>query len=138
MVRALGHRPGGITSLLNILDSPEYGEAAEYELLRFDRRPEQLGTDDLTWRDLQLIVKFAPQDSPLVRTMNPDSIWGLQEQLMAEAVDTLHWLRWAKTKAAEQKRDHPEPIPRPGIEVKEVIGSDPVDVDEMDRLLGWD
>lgn len=127
-----------MNGLLELLDSEEYGEAAYYELLRFDKRPEQLGSDDLPWVEAKIILKYAPADSPLKTLINPDVVWNLQAQLLAEAVDTLHWLRWSKTRAAERNRDHPDPIPRPGIEVKEVIGSDPVDVDEMDRLLGWD
>lgn len=126
-----------MNGLLSILDSEEYGEAARYELLRFGRRVEHLGTSELDWCDAKLIVKFADERSPLARAMNPEVIWGLPEQLLAEVADTLHWLKWVKTKAAQHNRDMPDPIPRPGIEKKEVIGSDPVDVDELDALLGW-
>lgn len=126
-----------MTGLLDILDSPEYGEAAAYELLCFGKRPEQLGTDELTWYDLRRIIRFADERSPLSRALYPDVIWGLQEQLMAEAVDTLRWLKWAKTKAAQYGRDLPDPIPRPGVTTPEVIGGAPVDIDDIDALLGW-
>ena len=123
--------------LLDILDSKEFGGAARYELLRFDRRPEQLGTDDLPWVDAQVIIRYADEKSPLGRAVNPDFMWGLQEQLMAEMVDTLHWLKWAKTEAARHRRGMPEPLPRPGVEKKEVIGDVAVDIDDLDDLLGW-
>ncbi|WP_037183836.1 DUF5361 domain-containing protein [Rhodococcoides fascians] len=125
-----------MNALLEFLDSEEYGEAAYYELLRFDKRPEQLGTDALPWVAAKIILKFAPDDSPLKTLVNPDVVWDLHAQLLAETVDTLRWLRWAKTTAAQHHRDQPEPIPRPGVEAKEVIG-EAMEMEELDALLGW-
>lgn len=127
-----------MTSLLNLLDSEEYGRATRYELLRFGRHPEELESGSMSWDDFKLIVEFAPIDSPLVLKQNPDAVWGLGEQLLAEAVDTLHWLKWAKTEGAKHKQGMPEPIGRPGVDKPEVIGSDPVDYDQVDDLIGWD
>jgi hypothetical protein len=97
-----------------------------------------LGSDQLTWRDLKVIVRQSQADSALARAMNPDVHWGISELLLAEAVDTLHWLQWAKTKDAQYKRNMPKPVPRPGVDTSqyEVIG-EAMEMDDLDRALGW-
>lgn len=106
--------------------------------MRVGARLDQLGTDDLTWPDLAAVVTEAPGDSALVRALNPDVHWGLTELLLAEAVDTLHWLQWSKTKDAKWGWNKPKPVPRPGVDTSEyeVIG-EATDMDELDKALGW-
>lgn len=87
-----------------------------------------------------MLVAQSPPDSAIVRALAPEAaMWQLPEQLLAEIVDTLHWLKWAKTEAGQQGRDHPKPVPRPGVDTDEPIGrkSDALPVDEMNDWLGW-
>lgn len=108
-------------------------------------RLRNLGSDEFTWVDLKVVVLQNMHDNrtAIYRAMNPDTyMWGIQEQLLAEAVDTLHWLKWAKTKGATQKppQGMPEPIPRPGIkptDSSEVIKFDVMTQDETLAWLGW-
>lgn len=68
-------------------------------------------------------------------------MWGVHEQLLAEAVDTLHWLQWSKTKDAASKppKNMPDPIARPGVKPRdrEVIKFDVMTQDEALAWLGW-
>ncbi|MBF6296287.1 hypothetical protein IU459_01865 [Nocardia amamiensis] len=101
-------------------------------------RLRQLGSEELSWRDLKAIVRLAPVDSALSRAMRPDDYrWQLNEHLLASMADSLRWLVWSKTTAAQQNRDRPEPIPRPGLKsTTERIGTS-VGVGELNRFLGW-
>lgn len=68
--------------------------------------------------------------------------WSLNEYLLADVVDTLRWLQWAKTEDGSRGRNRPRPVPRPGIEespatVRTRFGSEPVPIAELDAFLGW-
>lgn len=140
MVQARGYHPGGILSLCLLIE--EHGEAIEYELISHGLRLRNLGSEDFNWRDLKVIVRQCPRDSAIARAVEPDAAtWGVQEQLLAEIADTLHWLQWTKTKdaAAKPPRNAPDPIPRPGIKPKqvEVYKYDVMTQDEALEWLGW-
>lgn len=95
---------------------------------------------DHDWSELKAVVKRALRDphSELFAALEPDAAgWGRLEQLFAELVDTAHWLKWSKTEDAKYRRNHPKPIPRPGVEKPERIGEEPIPMDEMDEWLGW-
>ena len=50
-----------------------------------------------------------------MRSMFPDRAgWTTQQQLLAEMVDVLHWLQWAKTRDGQRNRNRPPRVPRPG------------------------
>jgi hypothetical protein len=71
-------------------------------------------------------VRYLDADSSLVRVMHPDRAgWSRTNMLLAEAVDSLHWLQWAKTKAGQRGRDRPALIPRPGVGPQRRAGSAP-------------
>jgi len=92
-------------------------------------------------REVAAWAVHLPEDSATFRAVYPDrGPWGLSEQLLAEAVDTLHWLQWAKTVDGSKNRNHPRPIPRPGVEPereKKTYGTQPVPLDELRAFLGW-
>lgn len=139
MVQVLRSHRGGILSLKRLIN--EHGEAIEADLIDRGLRLRWVGTPRLTWRDLHVIVKHLLPDSALVRSMNPDWHWDLTNQLLAEAVDTLHWLKWSKTKGAHSKPPHgmPDRIPRPGVESNaDVIKFDVMSFDEAMDWLGWE
>lgn len=58
--------------------------------------------------------------------------WSQTDMLLAELIDVARWLQWSKTKAAEEKRDVPEPYPRPGVVRKPKVGA--VNADVIDLL----
>ncbi|WP_156769449.1 DUF5361 domain-containing protein [Nocardia sp. 852002-20019_SCH5090214] len=101
-----------------------------------------LGTDALTWGDLKAIVAHLGEDSALGLAMNPppdEAPWTRMEMLVAEAVDTLHLLWWAKTEAGQKNRNRPARIPRPGVEpVIKRYGDAPMSIEDMDKFLGWE
>jgi hypothetical protein len=104
-------------------------------------RLDWLGSDQLSWRDLIVIVDGLANDpaSALVRAANPEHLWDIHALLLAEAVDTLHDLRWFETKDGQKGRNRPKRLPRPGVEEPEdeqVIG-EATDMDDLDALLGW-
>lgn len=72
--------------------------------------------------------------SALMRSIHGDeSYWGLNEQLLAAAVDTLRVSNWQR---AGGKGEHPDPIERPGVEPKNQK-MDAMDQGEALDWLGW-
>lgn len=115
---------GGIQRLIGIID--KYGEALEADLLRDGLRLRDCPSERFNWRDLYVYVKHSRVDSELFRAMFPDRHgWDKTEMLLAEAVDTLHWLQWVKTKAGQRNQDRPKQIPRPGVGPKPRPGLKP-------------
>lgn len=95
----------------------------------------------MSWRDLLVVVRQAPQHSAIARAVEPEqSAWGLTEQLLALVADYSATLMWLQTADAEKGRNRPRPIPRPGVEPDvdvQKFGSDPVTLDALDDFLGW-
>lgn len=104
-------------------------------------RLDWLASEALSWRDLLVIVRQAPQSSAVARAVEPEqSTWGLSEQLLALVADYLAWLQWAQTEDGSKNRNRPKPIPRPGVESDDEVrkfGSDPVALNALDDFLGW-
>ena len=118
----------------------EHREAIESDLLDRGLRLSRLGTPDFVWSELKAVVKRTLSDpySALFRALDPDSAgWGRRELLLAELIDTARWLKWAKTRDGQLNLRHPKPIPRPGVEKPEVLGTAAIPIDEMDTWLGW-
>lgn len=87
-------------------------------------------------RDLWAIVRQSPPTSALVRAMDPDVEWTLQNQLLAAAVDALRDDWWATHNGRRQ--DRPKPIERPGQRPDATTyGGDALPLDEMASWLGW-
>jgi hypothetical protein len=58
--------------------------------------------------------------------MFPDHAgWSKTTMLLAEIVDTLHWLQWVKTRDGQRNRGLPKRVPRPGTTVKARPGLKP-------------
>ena len=73
-----------------------------------------------------MFVRYLDADSSLVRVMHPERAgWSRGNMLLAEMVDSLHWLIWAKTKAGQRGRDRPALVPRPGVGPQRRTGSAP-------------
>lgn len=96
-----------------------------------------VGTDDFTWRDLLVFIKTSGWEDSLTREMYPkEANWPPQNMLLAEIVDAVNWLVWAKTEDGAKNRNAPHPIPRPGIPepVKRVKG-EAVPLDQMQAKM---
>ncbi|WP_198654481.1 DUF5361 domain-containing protein [Nocardia aurea] len=70
--------------------------------------------------------------------MDPDnSRWQLSHHLLADITESLRWLVWSKTPDAQQGRNRPQPITRPGVKSdREHIGT-ATGVDQMNTFLDW-
>jgi hypothetical protein len=126
-----------------MLDDETTCTAIEYDLIALGLRLRWLGTEQLTWRDLKVVVTHSDSRSAQFRAAYPDlEVWGVPEQLLARAVEALERLWWAKTKDAKHGRNKPEPIYRPGVaraQEDSNIGSPEtaLTIEEMDAWLGW-
>lgn len=76
-----------------------------------------MGSEEFTWRDLKVFVQHANLETSLARIEHPDKAdWGKTNMLLADAVDALKWLVWAKTRDGSKNRNQPTPIERPGVQ----------------------
>lgn len=135
MEAGLRGRRGGIRSLLTLLR--QHREAVEYDLIALGLRLDDLGSRALTWRDLWVIIRRSPPESAVFRAQNPDSwAWGLPEQLLAAANDSLRVANWQR--AGGKRSEYPWPIPRPGVQPQQTSrGREPLPMDAMRKWLGW-
>lgn len=120
MAEGCGGEYGGIRGLVDVLDDPEKRECIEADLIRAGMRlrwfhdPDNL---DHSWRDLLVFIRHSPAWSAYYAAESgEESLWGVQEHLMANLVDLTNILVWFKTKDGQKGRNRPKPIPRPGVE----------------------
>lgn len=99
-------------------------------------RLRHLGTEALTWADLNAVITCLPTESATFRAVTPDWMWGVPEMLAADIADSLRWLVWAKTDDARKNRNRPKPVPRPGIKGPERIGTR-TSIADMNEFLDW-
>ena len=99
----------------------------------------QLGTDDLSWRDLLVIVQHTERGSALQASMHPEaSPWGLREHLLAVIADGVTAGNWMQSKDGQKNRNRPKPIPRPGVEPDDKrFGGKAESIDTIREWLGW-
>lgn len=134
MGRGVQHRAGGILGLCCLLD--EHSEAIEYDLLTLGRRLDNLGTPELSWRDLYVITRHLPPTSALRRAMGDgEEPWSTTDYLLALIADGINGGNWQR--AGKSSAPKPRPIPRPGeASTGERYGADPIPVAEFDSW--WD
>lgn len=75
-----------------------------------------------------------PSESAVALAQDEDNGWTLKDLLLAESVDTLRLLLWAKTKDGSKNRNRPKPITRPGRRPAK-FGNKPLTLVEMDAWL---
>jgi hypothetical protein len=139
MGQGLGCHCPGILGLLDVLDAHE--EAIRYDLWP-ERRITDLGSEQLTWADLQMLVRQASPTSAIYRSMNPTSwMWTHTDFILALVYDKLAEHNWMISVDGSKRINRPKPLPRPGLEedpdVKQLTGK-PVPIDEMAKMLGRD
>ncbi|MCL2746128.1 MAG: DUF5361 domain-containing protein [Coriobacteriia bacterium] len=59
------------------------------------------------------LAVMLPQESRVMRRIDPSNAWGWQEHLLADLVNRVRWLQWAKTPDGAKNRNHPTPIEVP-------------------------
>lgn len=78
-------------------------------------------------------VVMKQTESWALRAIDQEWQWrSIDTHLAAIQADSLRWLQWAKTEAAQKGRGMPPPIPRPGTRVE--IDTMP-DLDWIDKQL---
>ena len=140
MARCLRRHGGGIARCLAVI--AEHPDPLAYELLGRGLRIEQLGSDDLTWRDLALIIAYPRPGTPLHAALHgADARWdGIEPQLLAIIADRLGHITWQIGGGANT--DPPPPL-HPGAaragapddEDGPVADEDAYSMDELADLL---
>lgn len=125
MAGALRAGAGGIGGLHALI--AEHGEAIEWDLSHYHQCSlRDLFTGRLSWRLLRAYLSHLPRESALARKLlGPDTAWGLNEQLLALAVDVLRQANYQRG----GKGPRPKPVPRPGLAKK----SEPTRYGRTDR-----
>lgn len=115
----------------------KHREAIEYDLLMAGKSLDDLGTLALSWRDLRTLIRRWQRTAgtALSEAVQGYTMWSIEAQLLAEAVDTLrsgNWQRMQKKSAPK-----PKPIPRPWEKTKATrLGSEPIPISQFDDW--WD
>lgn len=139
MAGSVGGYRGGIGSLRGVLR--DHSGAVEYDLLRLGKHIDDLGTPDLSWRDLWVLVTCAQPDTATFKALNPEWQHTLEVEFLRSMEYTSRWLQWSKTEDASKKRpvNVPKPVPLPWDAKPTLDESKPsaVSIDEMNEFLGW-
>lgn len=128
MARVGGAQAGGITGLVGLLERD--GEAIDYDLQGLGLSVADVFTGRLTLRRLRDLLGSMPlAGTALWRKRRrepveggkrpvdpPDDWWTPELDMLAGVRDDLHHLAWMQTKDGAKGRNHPSPIPRPGVE----------------------
>jgi hypothetical protein len=77
-----------------------------------------------------------PENSRVMRALNPELVWSWQETLLADIANSLRTLVWHNTKDGHKGRNHPQMIENPAYkpEKKKPQGS-AMSVEELRQLL---
>lgn len=106
---------GEILEVVHLLEDDKVRAALESDLIRLGARLRWVGdgTDRLNWRDVIVLVQHPPADGAMSREVSDgDSLWGLQEQLLAGVYDAMQGMLWQN---GGGKGTRPKPLPRPGV-----------------------
>ena len=129
-----------IISLIDAMDrDPNFSMAVERELIEVGVRWRWVndGSDRLSSDDVIALIATAGPDSAIVRDARKDEWeWDLTNQLLAFIADQLKMSAW------DGKGARPKPIPRPGVDGKEMetagVKPEGLSKAEMDEWLGDD
>lgn len=129
-----------IISLIDAMDrDPNFSMAVERELIEVGVRWRWVndGSDRVSWDDVIALIATAGPDSAIVRDARKDEWeWDLTNQLLAFIADQLKMSAW------DGKGARPKPIPRPGVDGKEMetagVKPEGLSKAEMDERLGDD
>lgn len=115
-----GYRHGKIAGLLDYIEDEKYRRPLEADLIKVGLRLRDCPSERFTWRDLEIFIDYLDNDSFLVGVVHPERAgWTKVNMLLADLVDTARIHVWLNSKAGQEGRDFPNPIPRPGIKLPE-------------------
>lgn len=108
--------------------------ALERELIGLGLRSRQVGTDELTWRDLQAIVSHAEPGGPLAKDLG--YVWTTDGYMLANIYDALAGANWQR--AGRSNEPPPKPIKRPNevMDGEKSFGFEPIPLSEFNDW--WD
>ncbi len=94
-------------------------------------RLDEVGTRQLSWRDLWVIARGLPRDSATVRAIRGEAAdWTPNTYLLAHIADLLAIANWQR--AGRSSSPRPKRVPLPGQDERQHIGKDPLPISEMD------
>lgn len=128
MAEGLRYQPGGILSLVELID--EHYEAIEADLLDRGWRLAEVGRG-LSWRDLLIMVRRFQRDpeTATARAMHGEH-WSVTDQLLAVIADLLQVGNWQR--AGKKSAPKPKPIQRPWERPKNHrLGSKPIPISKF-------
>ena len=96
---------------------------------------DKLGVDYSIVHAADLAVML-PQSSRVMCRIDPANAWGWQEHLLADLVNRVRWLQWAKTTDGAKNRNHPKPIEAPKRAVRKEPQNPVYRTAEYARRLG--
>ena len=82
------------------------------------------------------LAVMLPQESRVMRCINPANAWGWQEHLLADIANRVRWLQWAKTPDGAKNRNHPKPIEVPKKNIQKLDQNPILYAEEYIRFLG--
>lgn len=130
MARRIVGRRGGILGLLDLVD--EHKEAIEYELLVIGRHLSDLGSPELTWRDLYVLVRrwqMTPGNA-FAAAVHGSEVPSWTEQVLAVVVDLLNGIAFILKRGKGQR---PKRLPRWWEKRKQQrFGRDPIPLSRFD------
>jgi Family of unknown function (DUF5361) len=119
----------------------KHPEELEMDLIDRGLRWRNCPSPEFNWRDLRLVVSYSSVDSHIVGATNPKRAgWNNFTMLMADMVDALNWLVWAKTEAAQKNGSPPAQIERPGVagpQSRPGAKVKPTPLSRMKEISGW-
>lgn len=99
----------------------------------------QLGTPELTWHDLGVIVRQAPPGSALRRANSREAAdWSTTDYLLVDVLNLLSNISWQL--GGDEKAPKPEPILGPGqkpAKTGPTLRGDLMPIEELEARLGW-
>ena len=81
------------------------------------------------------LAVMLPEGSRVMRRIDPSNAWGWQEYLLADLVNRVRWLQWAKTPDGAKNRNHPKPIEPPKPVAREEVQNPILNIKEYARRL---
>lgn len=123
---------GGIGYLAAELDA--HGEAIEYDLIALGLRIDWLGTPELSWRDLWVILRQSPLTSAYrIARMGEAALWSRDTHLLADIFDVLAGANWQR--AGKASAPKPKPMHRPGAKRGTQLGAGALPIRDLEAWI---
>ena len=114
----------------------DHREAIEFDLLAMGKNVDDLGTLELSWRDLRTLVRRWQRTAgtALFESVNGFEGWSAETQMLAHVIDALQGIDYNQVRIAGGKPRKPPPVERPWSKPQS-LGSGAVPFDEIDEWM---